>query len=119
LAQGPAAARAGAHAMIDLSDGLVRDLRRVCQASGTGAELDRSLLAEFVAPLARVLGQEVGWRCVLAGGEEHSLLACFAPQDRPPGWHPVGRVTEAGADGPGVRLEGEELGPGGWDHFGG
>lgn len=119
LAQGPVAARAGAHAMIDLSDGLVRDLRRVCQASGVCAELDRTALEAFVAPLAAVLGPEAGWQCVLAGGEEHSLLACFAASDVPPGWQPVGRLAQTGPAGPGVCLEGDRLEGGGWDHFGG
>ena len=39
LEQGPVAAGVGAHAMIDVSDGLVRDVGRVAAASGVGVDL--------------------------------------------------------------------------------
>ena len=62
------------------------------------------------------MGEETAWECVLTGGEEHSLLACFpASVELPDGWRRVGRV-HAGA---GVTLDGSPQGPGGWDHFAG
>ena len=77
LAAGRAAAVAGATAMLDVSDGLVRDAGRIGRASGVGLDLDPALLAADVAALTPAVGEQEARRCVLTGGEEHSLLACF------------------------------------------
>lgn len=123
LAQGPVAARSGATAMIDLSDGLVRDGDRVARASGVVLELDEPALTTMADALAPAVGGEVAMRCVLSGGEEHELLACFPGDGVPAGWRVVGGVhaLACGPDRAGVRLAGRMLDPrtGGWDHFGG
>lgn len=120
LAQGPAAARAGATAMIDVSDGLVRDGDRIARASGVVLELAEEAVDALAGRLAPAVGDSAT-RCVLSGGEEHELLACF-PGAAPAGWSVLGRVISATAGGgPGVVLNGRHLDPasGGWDHFGG
>lgn len=132
LTQGPVAARAGATAMIDVSDGLVRDGDRLARASGVVLELAEEAVAALADRLAPAVGSSAR-ACVLGGGEEHELLACF-PDEPPAGWIVLGRVTdvppEAPADGrtdgpaggaPCVTLGGRRLDPrtGGWDHFGG
>lgn len=127
LAQGPAAARAGATAMIDVSDGLLRDADRLARASGAVLEVDEAAVLALVDLLAAQLGGATLGRGelldgVLSGGEEHELLATFPPGALPPGWVRLGRVVDPAPDGrPGVRWRGRVVDPrqGGWDHFGG
>lgn len=114
LAQGPAAARAGATAMMDISDGLLRDGSRLAAASGVRIDLDSAALASDVAALAPLVGADLARECVLAGGEEHSLLATF-PGEPPAGWRAVGTVRE----GSGIAVDGVAQAPRGWDHFAG
>lgn len=111
--EGTRAADAGATSMIDLSDGLLRDGHRIAAASGVRLALESAGLEPHVRSIAGAVGGQA-LECVLAGGEEHSLLATF-PGEPPQGWWPVGRVEE----GAGVTLDGEPQQPRGWDHFGG
>ncbi|MBB2890843.1 thiamine-phosphate kinase [Flexivirga oryzae] len=111
--QGPLAARAGATAMLDISDGLLRDGGRIARASGVRLEFDPALLAADIAALAVAVGADAR-DCVLAGGEEHSLLATFPPGSVPADW----RVIGAAAHGTGVTVGGEVPSRSGWDHFG-
>lgn len=140
LPQGPLAARTGATAMIDVSDGLVRDGDRIARDSGVRLTLDEESVVGLAAELEPAVGAERARQAVLAGGEEHELLATFpATAQLPPGWIVLGRVeavageavnreavngeaVNGGAgEGPGVWLRGVRLDPsaGGWDHFGG
>lgn len=120
--QGVAAARAGATAMTDTSDGLVADLRHIAAMSGVDINLSSSALEPCWQPLsaaAEELGVDPrGW--VLGGGEDHALVACF-PSDPPPGWWVIGAVSGAATPGQArVLLDGVLWsGAAGWESYGG
>ncbi|MCD4556892.1 thiamine-phosphate kinase [Schaalia sp. lx-100] len=116
------AALKGAHAMMDISDGLLIDGQRMAQASNVRIDLSFHLLEPYISALkdlAAVCGTDPT-RWVLQGGEDHSLLVIFPPNvTLPAGMKPVGMVREVNTDqGAGVYIEGEKVtGIGGWDHF--
>ena len=122
LAAGPAAALAGATAMLDVSDGLLRDAGRLARASGVTLDLDepaQSFAADLdaLAAAERALGLDArAW--VLSGGEDHGLLATFPPSVAlPASFRPIGRVLP-GTDGRRVLVGGQApQGIVGWDHF--
>jgi thiamine-monophosphate kinase len=141
-AAGPEAALAGATAMIDTSDGLVRDAERLARASGVTLDLapqalapDADLLAaaDFLTRLDGEAKAVEAMEWVLTGGEDHALLATFPPGVAlPPSFRRIGTVRPAEvrpaevrpADvrtaevRPAVLLAGEPIaGPGGWRHF--
>ena len=116
LSQGPIAAAAGAGAMIDISDGLSRDADRVARASGVRLVLEAEALAADLNWAENFVDRGIARQCVLGGGEEHSLLACF-PGEVPAFWRVLGRVEDVGAGEPGVWLDGRPLPVIGWDHF--
>ena len=62
-----------AAAMIDLSDGLARDLPRLCAASGTGAVVEEAAIP-VARPAATVLGGRAASRAAVLGGEDYELL---------------------------------------------
>jgi thiamine-monophosphate kinase len=115
--QGPLAARAGALAMTDVSDGLLADLGHIATASGVAMELSRDGLqgdVDAVAGAASATGRDP-WSFVLSGGEDHALVGCFPDSALPSGWRAIGRVSDGT---PAVLLDGQEWeGPSGWQSF--
>lgn len=110
------AARLGATAMIDVSDGLLADLGHVSTASRVGIDLRRDAfpLPDQMRNAAEALGVDpYDW--ILAGGEDHALVATFPEGTAlPENWLVVGKVV-AGA---GVTVDGRpHQGPTGWDHL--
>jgi thiamine-monophosphate kinase len=121
LAAGPAARAAGATAMLDISDGLLRDGLRLANASNVAIDLDPAplrALADMLRPAALLLETDpAAW--VLGGGEDHGLLATF-PGDvqLPPGFTAIGSVQALGSnESPSVNIAGRSADTGGWDHF--
>ncbi|CPR12642.1 thiamine monophosphate kinase [Mycobacterium bohemicum DSM 44277] len=114
--QGAAAAAAGAEAMIDVSDGLVADLRHVAEASGVGVDLSTAALAAdreaLAGAAAAAAADPLAW--VLGGGEDHALVACFGGPV-PAGWRVIGRVIEGPAR---VLVDGDAFsGYAGWQSY--
>lgn len=95
-----------ASACMDLSDGLSLDLRRLCLASGVGAELEGVPVA-----VGATLEQ------ALHGGEDYELL--FTAAGAVPGRIGGVEVTRIGGvvEGNEVQFRGKVLRAGGWEHF--
>jgi thiamine-monophosphate kinase len=115
---GVAAAAGGAQAMIDVSDGLVADLRHVAEASGVAMDLSTAALTadhHALTAAAAAAGADP-WSWVLGGGEDHALVACFAGP-APAGWRIIGRVLEGRGE---VLVDGKEwTGHAGWQSYDG
>jgi thiamine-monophosphate kinase len=99
-----------AAAMIDLSDGLLQDLPRLCRASRTGAVVEEAAIP--VAPEAGALfGARRALRLALAGGEDYELLFAARDADAPALGRlagrlrlPITRIGQVLPEGQGVRL---------------
>jgi thiamine-monophosphate kinase len=117
-----------ASAALDLSDGLARDLRRLCRASECGARVRPGRLPLHPAA-RRLLGAEAAREEALRGGEDYELLAAVPPA-RMAGLRgrfrrlrvrlsEIGELVEASRGlelvGPGERRR--PLPEGGFDHF--
>jgi thiamine-monophosphate kinase len=123
-AAGPAAAVAGATAMIDVSDGLVADVGHIAHDSGVSIDLRRDAfeLADPMHAVGSALGVDP-MQFVLGGGDDHAIVATFpAGQALPEGFVAIGTVSrwagEPGGEGPAVTVDGAAYdGPAGWSHF--
>ena len=123
------ASEEGVHAMLDLSDGVDSDIRRVMESSGVGAaiEIEKLPVSEELRDACSRFGWDI-YELAAAGGEDYCLMCTVAREeyqsinsrfrktfDRD--LHEIGRVTGTGdleyTDKKGrVKLSGH-----GWDHF--
>lgn len=121
---GKRAALAGAHSMIDVSDGLVADLGHIAKASEVDINIDTTSGSAFDVPepmQAAAAAYNVDAKVwMLTGGDDHALVATFAPDVAlPEGFVDIGTVNERADTTSNVSVDGgkwEEAG--GFAHFG-
>lgn len=99
---GPVAAMAGATAMMDVSDGLALDARRLAAASEVTIALDGAALGDDP-------------QRALAGGEDHALLATFPNDALPPGYRRIGEVRARGDED--LLVDDRPVDVSGWDPY--
>lgn len=123
------ALRRHAHAAMDISDGLVKDLGRMCRASGVGARIEAERAPLSAAARKALAADPAVLLDALAAGDDYELLVAA-----PPGSVPalLGEARAAGvaltvigevAAGSDVSVIGQDgrrltLARSGWDHFG-
>jgi len=104
---GAAAARAGAHAMIDISDGLLADLGHLAAASTVQIDVSTGAF-ELPEPLQSVAAatNTDPYSLILTGGEDHALAATFSSAAQvPDGWSVIGAVRPPTSEGPRVLVD--------------
>ncbi len=119
-----------ASAAMDISDGLAKDLGRMCRASSCGAQVNSSLLPLSLAANKVLSGSAGRMTAIVAGGDDYEILAAVSP-DRVERFRQLAAVrgvsiTDVGvfAGTVGVDIVGAgglplDLDSTGWDHFGG
>ncbi|BDQ32537.1 thiamine-phosphate kinase [Pseudodesulfovibrio portus] len=109
---------AGVKALMDVSDGLARDLPRLLGPDlGADLTLDASMLNSNVITFAETIGIDPVEFAVL-GGEDYALLGAVSPfeagkAESVPGFTRIGTVTRT----PGITLNGQPFTAEGFDHF--
>ena len=122
---GVVAADVGATAMMDVSDSLSLDSRRLAEASskrslgggmgGLAIDLDPELLTHA---FGEQHGELVPIESMLAGGEDHGLLATFpAATTLPRGFHRIGSVIDGSNEAGALLVSGVTYEARGWDPF--
>ncbi len=113
--------RRHASAAMDVSDGLVKDLTRMCKASGVGAVIDSGLIEWSPAMVIVIRQQPELFSAILSAGDDYEILATVPPEHcaaMPPAMHRIGTIL-AGAGVKVTRIDGTEIAfdKTGWDHF--
>lgn len=134
VSAGAVAASVGATAMLDLSDGLLVDAARIAESS----EIDMNLnpqaieaLTQPIIPAAQVIVSNqrtnrgadsyasLALDCVLGGGEDHGLLACFPSEvPLPKGFTPLGVCAKPARRTPSVLMNNRQVRTRRWEHYG-
>jgi thiamine-monophosphate kinase len=70
-----------AHAMIDVSDGLVADLGHICETSGVSATIELALVPLSAAAQAAVASGVTAIPALVTGGDDYELLFTAPPDE--------------------------------------
>lgn len=126
VSEGLVLRRLGVTCAMDVSDGLMADLHKVCVASGLGARIEVGKLPADSHLKSAFPGD---WpQMALGGGEDYELLFCAPDEsmDRviaelDPSISVIGRMVDDNTGVTVVDNDGIEVvvGPSGWDHFAG
>ncbi len=126
VAEGQQLVALGVKAAIDISDGLISDLKHVCEASRVGARVEVERIP--VAPAVRANFKDRALALATAGGEDYELLFTASEEKiakvKTALSCPVTTIGEIVAEGPGnvvmVDAHGApvDLEKSGWEHFG-
>ncbi|HYG64106.1 MAG TPA: hypothetical protein VEL74_16140, partial [Thermoanaerobaculia bacterium] len=109
-------------AAMDLSDGLARDLHRLCRESGTGAEItfETLPLPDRFIPLCERIGADPR-ALALSGGEDYILLFTLPESVEPPSRFGCRRIGTINGRGRRIVLVDQgaarDLPDTGWDHL--
>lgn len=74
------ALREHAHAAMDVSDGLVGDLAKLCRASGVSAEIDAERVPLSPAAAAALRAEPALLDPILPGGDDYEILCTIRPE---------------------------------------
>lgn len=111
---GMIARAAGATAMTDISDSLIRDVGTIAARSGVNIDVDTAAIAphQLLVEAGQVLDVDP-WRWVLTGGEDHTLVGTTA-KELPSGFRVIGSVNKGKA----ATVDGKEsVYDAGWEAF--
>lgn len=123
------ALRECASAAMDISDGLAKDLGRMCKASGCGAEVDMRAVPLSQAARRATTSDAQILAPVVAGGDDYEILAAVPPQRKEQFTKlaassqievtEIGKFLAAGTAVMFVGFDGQPVTAGGtgWDHF--
>lgn len=78
------AVRAHASAAMDVSDGLIGDLAKLCRAAGVGARLDLDAVPLSAAVRAAIAADAAAFDRAVTGGDDYQILATVPPGDLEP-----------------------------------
>jgi thiamine-monophosphate kinase len=74
-----AALRENAHGGMDISDGLVGDLEKMCRASGVSAEIEAGRIPLSEAAKAFLQAEPAAFAAMLTGGDDYEVLLTLPP----------------------------------------
>jgi thiamine-monophosphate kinase len=77
VVEGQLLAKHGVKTAIDISDGLISDLSRICEASGVGARIEVDRVP--IEPIVRANFGDKALELALSGGEDYELLFTGSP----------------------------------------